>query len=121
MPILPTIKEEESQTWFQQVWHGRIQLLLTIPASLILFAGGLKLAWTVYEAPPNRFDYDYDSSLLIVALFVGGILGCIAASTFVGRVTKNIAHVSNEKENVELIGWAAYMSPYTTPQWCEFV
>ncbi|XP_058985711.1 uncharacterized protein LOC131800583 [Musca domestica] len=93
MPILPTIKEEESQTWFQQVWHGRIQLLLTIPASLILFAGGLKLAWTVYEAPPNRFDYDYDSSLLIVALFVGGILGCIAASTFVGRVTKNIAHI----------------------------
>ncbi|XP_073838720.1 solute carrier family 2, facilitated glucose transporter member 12 [Musca autumnalis] len=95
MPILPTIKEEESQTWLQQLWHCRIQLQLTIPASLIMFAGGLKLAWTVYEAPPNRFDYDYDSCLLIVAFFFGAIVGCIAASMFVGRVSKNIAHITS--------------------------
>ncbi|XP_061399730.1 uncharacterized protein LOC133335472 [Musca vetustissima] len=95
MPMLPTIQEEDSQTWFQQIWHCRIQLQLTVPASLILFAGGLKLAWTVYESPPNRFDYDYDSCLLIVALFFGAIVGCIAASMFVGRVSKNIAHLTS--------------------------
>ncbi|XP_075161858.1 uncharacterized protein LOC142234576 isoform X3 [Haematobia irritans] len=95
MPLLPTIKEEETQTCFQQLWHCRYQLELMIPASLVFFAGGLKLAWTIFEAPPPYFDYEYNSNLLTAALFIGGLLGCITASAFVGRITKNIAHVAS--------------------------
>lgn len=52
------------------------------------------MGWAVFEEPSAHFDYDFSSKLLVVLLFIGGILGCIMASAFVGRVTKNIAHVS---------------------------
>ncbi|XP_013111651.1 uncharacterized protein LOC106090114 [Stomoxys calcitrans] len=95
MPLLPTIKEEDSQTWLQQLWQCRMQMQLMIPASTVFFAGGLKLGWSVFESPPAHFDYDYDSNLLTVSLFIGCILGAAIASFFVGRVTKNIPHVAS--------------------------
>lgn len=61
---------------------------------MVFFAGGLKLGWSIFESPPPQFDYENNSDHLKIALFIGAILGATIASVFVGRVTKNIAHVS---------------------------
>lgn len=52
------------------------------------------MGWSIFESPPAHFDYEYNSDMLTISWFIGVIIGAIMASSFVGRVTKNIAHVS---------------------------
>lgn len=52
------------------------------------------MGWSIYELPSAQYDYDVNPIVLIISWFVGVILGTIIASLLVGRVTKNISHVS---------------------------
>lgn len=61
---------------------------------MVIIAGGLKMGWSIYELPSGEYDYDVNPSFLTISWFTGCIIGVILGSLFVGRLTKNISHVS---------------------------
>lgn len=60
----------------------------------MFIAGGLKMGWCVYELPCGQYDADIDTNILTISWFIGVILGALLGSLFIGRVTKNMSHVS---------------------------
>ncbi|XP_065361484.1 facilitated trehalose transporter Tret1 [Calliphora vicina] len=93
MSLLPTIKEESNATWLKHMWQCRLQFELMMPAAIVFVAGGLKMGWSVYELPAAQYDTDFNPNFLTILWFIGVIMGALAASLFVGRVTKNISHI----------------------------
>ncbi|XP_036336152.1 uncharacterized protein LOC118746399 [Rhagoletis pomonella] len=92
MPLLPTIEEESQMSWLRLFCRYRLQFQAMTSASAIFLAGGMKLAWSVFETPTVNAKSIITYHLLTIAWFVGVAAGAIMASAFVQRVSKNVAH-----------------------------
>ncbi|XP_067613003.1 uncharacterized protein [Eurosta solidaginis] len=95
MPLLPTIQEEGPISWSRIYILYRFQFQAMSSASAIFFAGGMKLAWSVFETPIFNSTVALSTHLLTIAWFVGVAAGAIIASSFVQNVSKNIAHCTS--------------------------
>uniref|UniRef100_A0A034WVY1 Sugar transporter ERD6-like 14 n=1 Tax=Bactrocera dorsalis TaxID=27457 RepID=A0A034WVY1_BACDO len=92
MPPPPSIEEPGKQSWLRMLYRYRLQFQAMASASTIYFAGGLKLAWCIFEKPVSGSEKLIDTHLLTIAWFVGVAAGAIIAGAFVHRVSKNISH-----------------------------
>ncbi|XP_037935831.1 uncharacterized protein LOC119669867 [Teleopsis dalmanni] len=92
MPVLPTIEEEDKPTLLRSMWKYRLQFQALSAASFVFIAGGMKLAWSIFESPSGKFLSNFATHQLTISWFLGVLLGAILAATFVQRVSKNVAH-----------------------------
>nr|XP_014102997.2 solute carrier family 2, facilitated glucose transporter member 2 [Bactrocera oleae] len=95
MPLPPSIEEQGKQSWLRMLYRYRFQFQAMASASAIFFAGGLKLAWCIFEKPVSDSQKLINTHLLTIAWFVGVAAGAIMASGFVQRVSKNISHCTS--------------------------